>query len=79
MALQADIARAPAAAYRQHHRGARRPGRGRLRGARSAADAPEIDGVVHIGNAAGLCQRQLVRVQVTAADAYDLHAVPASG
>ncbi|MBK7729544.1 MAG: 30S ribosomal protein S12 methylthiotransferase RimO [Gammaproteobacteria bacterium] len=47
--------------------------------ARSAADAPEIDGVVHIGNAAGLASGELVRVQVTAADAYDLHAVPASG
>ena len=45
--------------------------------ARSAADAPEIDGVVHIGNAAGLASGELVRVQVTAADAYDLHAVPA--
>jgi len=47
--------------------------------ARSAADAPEIDGVVHIGNAAGLASGELVRVQVTGADAYDLHAVPASG
>ena len=45
--------------------------------ARSAADAPEIDGVVHIGNAAGIASGDLVRVKVTAADDYDLHAVPA--
>jgi ribosomal protein S12 methylthiotransferase len=42
--------------------------------ARSHADAPEIDGVVHIADAAGLQQGALVRVEVTGADDYDLHA-----
>jgi ribosomal protein S12 methylthiotransferase len=42
--------------------------------ARSHADAPEIDGVVHIADAAGLQQGSLIRVEVTGADDYDLYA-----
>jgi ribosomal protein S12 methylthiotransferase len=43
---------------------------------RSSADAPEIDGVVHISDAHGLHSGQIVRVEVRDADEYDLHAVP---
>ena len=39
---------------------------------RSIADAPEIDGVVHIANAHHLKPGDLIRGQVTAADEYDL-------
>ena len=39
---------------------------------RSIADAPEIDGVVHIANAHDLKPGDLIRGQVTAADEYDL-------
>ncbi|HTV84330.1 MAG TPA: 30S ribosomal protein S12 methylthiotransferase RimO [Dyella sp.] len=42
--------------------------------ARSAADAPEIDGVVHIANGQSLKPGQLVDVLVEAADEHDLHA-----
>jgi ribosomal protein S12 methylthiotransferase len=42
--------------------------------ARSAADAPEIDGVVRITNGAGLTVGEFAEVRVTAADAYDLTA-----
>ncbi len=42
--------------------------------ARSAADAPEIDGVVHIAPHASLQQGEFVRVGIVAADAHDLHA-----
>jgi ribosomal protein S12 methylthiotransferase len=40
---------------------------------RSAADAPEIDGVVHIRKAAGLKPGDFANVRITRADAYDLH------
>ncbi len=40
--------------------------------ARSSADAPEIDGVVHVTGAGGLRAGDLVRVVVTASDAHDL-------
>ena len=42
--------------------------------ARSAADAPEIDGVVYVDSAAPVKPGQLLRVKVTDADAYDLWA-----
>jgi ribosomal protein S12 methylthiotransferase len=42
--------------------------------ARSAADAPEIDGVVHIAGGAGLTPGDFVEVEVTGADTHDLHA-----
>ncbi|MEE2001257.1 30S ribosomal protein S12 methylthiotransferase RimO [Alkalimonas sp. MEB108] len=41
---------------------------------RSAADAPEIDGVVYLDNAADLSPGMLVQVEVTRTDAYDLWA-----
>jgi len=40
--------------------------------ARSSADAPEIDGVVHVAPAAGLKTGDFVKVRVTKADAHDL-------
>jgi ribosomal protein S12 methylthiotransferase len=43
--------------------------------ARTAADAPEIDGQLRIRNAAGLKVGDIVRVKVTAADDYDLTGV----
>jgi len=43
---------------------------------RSHADAPEIDGVVHLENARGLQPGALIEADVTAADAYDLFARP---
>jgi ribosomal protein S12 methylthiotransferase len=46
--------------------------------ARSTADAPEIDGVVHIADARGLKVGEFARVRVTAASEHDLHAVPAA-
>jgi len=42
--------------------------------ARSTADAPEIDGVVHIANAMGLRAGDFATVKVTGADAHDLAA-----
>jgi ribosomal protein S12 methylthiotransferase len=45
--------------------------------ARSSADAPEIDGVVHVAPAAGLKAGEFARVRITRADAHDLWAVPA--
>jgi ribosomal protein S12 methylthiotransferase len=42
--------------------------------ARSAADAPEIDGVVRIAGGAQLIPGELTRVEVTGADDYDLEA-----
>ncbi len=41
---------------------------------RSAADAPEIDGQVHLPDAANLSPGELVRARVLAADDYDLEA-----
>ncbi len=48
--------------------------------ARSEADAPEIDGVVHIRNAKTLRSGDWANVEITSADAYDLHArlIPAN-
>ncbi len=45
--------------------------------ARSAADAPEIDGVVRVKGARGLQAGEFARVRVTASDDHDLEAVPA--
>ena len=45
---------------------------GRRATGRSYADAPEIDGVVHIAQGAGLKPGDLVRVRVTRSDAHDL-------
>lgn len=45
--------------------------------ARSKWDAPEIDGNVIIDNAVNIKPGDLVSVQVTDSDAYDLYAVPA--
>jgi ribosomal protein S12 methylthiotransferase len=42
---------------------------------RSSADAPEIDGVVHLRGASGLQPGAIVRAQVESSDDYDLHAV----
>ena len=42
--------------------------------ARSAADAPEIDGVVHIANAKNLKVGEFVEVEIIGADAHDLWA-----
>ncbi|MGN2249822.1 30S ribosomal protein S12 methylthiotransferase RimO [Frateuria sp. GZRe14] len=42
--------------------------------ARSAADAPEIDGLVHIADGQGLKPGQFVQVMVEGADEHDLHA-----
>jgi ribosomal protein S12 methylthiotransferase len=47
---------------------------GRTALARSAADAPEIDGVVRITNGGKLKAGEFAQVQVTQADAYDLTA-----
>ena len=44
--------------------------------ARSSADAPEIDGVVHIENVEGLVSGEIIRVRVEGPDDYDLWAVP---
>jgi ribosomal protein S12 methylthiotransferase len=44
---------------------------------RSKADAPEIDGEVHLRDAGGLLQGQVVRVLVEDADDHDLFGVPA--
>jgi ribosomal protein S12 methylthiotransferase len=52
---------------------------GRTAIARSAADAPEIDGVVRIANGGKLQVGEFAQVQVTKADAYDLTArIPAA-
>ena len=40
--------------------------------ARSAADAPEIDGVVHVAPHASLKQGEFAEVRITAADTHDL-------
>jgi ribosomal protein S12 methylthiotransferase len=42
--------------------------------ARSAADAPEIDGVVRIANGGKLAVGAFARVKVTGADEHDLRA-----
>ena len=40
---------------------------------RSAADAPEIDGVVHVRDAATLSPGEFAKVRITRADVHDLH------
>jgi ribosomal protein S12 methylthiotransferase len=47
--------------------------------ARSYAEAPQIDGVIHIEAAGPLRVGQSLQVQITAADTYDLTAHPVSG
>ena len=42
--------------------------------ARTTADAPEIDGVVHVSDAEGARVGSFARVRVTSSDAHDLHA-----
>ncbi|MBI5330133.1 MAG: 30S ribosomal protein S12 methylthiotransferase RimO [Betaproteobacteria bacterium] len=44
--------------------------------ARSYADAPEIDGVVHIAQGRGLKQGDFVKVRITRSDDYDLWGKP---
>ena len=44
--------------------------------ARSYADAPEIDGLVHVETGASLAVGEFCRVEITAADEYDLYASP---
>jgi ribosomal protein S12 methylthiotransferase len=46
---------------------------------RSSADAPEIDGVVHIRDGQTLSPGEIVRVRVESADQYDLWAATESG
>jgi ribosomal protein S12 methylthiotransferase len=50
---------------------------GRIAFARSAADAPEIDGIVRVKGAKGARAGEFLRVRVTASDDHDLEAVPA--
>jgi ribosomal protein S12 methylthiotransferase len=40
---------------------------------RSSADAPEIDGVVHIRNAGGIQPGEIVQVRITRSDSHDLY------
>ena len=49
---------------------------GRRAVGRTYADAPEIDGVVHIAQGAGLKPGDLVRVRVTRSDDHDLWGMP---
>jgi ribosomal protein S12 methylthiotransferase len=44
--------------------------------ARSYADAPEIDGLVHIATREDLALGEFCRVTIDAADEYDLYATP---
>ena len=44
--------------------------------ARSAADAPEIDGLVYVRDAHGLKVGEFAKVRVEGADAFDLQAAP---
>ncbi|MBX6323600.1 MAG: 30S ribosomal protein S12 methylthiotransferase RimO [Rhodospirillaceae bacterium] len=46
---------------------------------RSTADAPEIDGRVHVSGAEGCRPGDILRVRVTGADAHDLWGVPVGG
>jgi ribosomal protein S12 methylthiotransferase len=43
---------------------------------RTSADAPEIDGVVHLADADGLMPGDLVEVEITGSDGHDLWAGP---
>ena len=42
--------------------------------ARSAADAPEIDGIVHVAGAAGVKPGEFAAVRVTRTDVHDMWA-----
>ena len=44
--------------------------------ARSAADAPEVDGCVFLNDVEGLAPGDMLKVRVTNADEYDLWAEP---
>jgi ribosomal protein S12 methylthiotransferase len=44
---------------------------------RSAADAPEIDGVVHVARARGVKPGDFIDVRITRSDEHDLHGQPA--
>ncbi len=44
--------------------------------ARSRGDAPDIDGLVYVGTRRQVAPGELIRVRVTQADDYDLHAKP---
>jgi ribosomal protein S12 methylthiotransferase len=46
--------------------------------ARTAGDAPEIDGLVHVKGAKGLKAGEFARVTITGAGTYDLEAKPAN-
>jgi ribosomal protein S12 methylthiotransferase len=43
---------------------------------RSAGDAPEIDGVVHVRKAAGATPGEFMQVRITGSDSHDLYAEP---
>ena len=45
--------------------------------ARTKADAPEVDGVVYLANAAHLKSGDIIRAKITGADHYDLYGAPA--
>lgn len=45
--------------------------------ARTEADAPEVDAVVHLENAAHLKPGDIIRAEITGADDYDLYGAPA--
>ena len=45
--------------------------------ARTQADAPEVDAVVYLENAAHLKSGDIIRAEITGADDYDLYATPA--
>jgi ribosomal protein S12 methylthiotransferase len=45
--------------------------------ARSAADAPEIDGLVYVAKARKLQAGEFAQVRITRADTHDLHGEPA--
>jgi ribosomal protein S12 methylthiotransferase len=49
---------------------------GRRAVGRTYADAPEIDGVVHIAQGAGLQLGDFVKVKITRSDDYDLWGKP---
>ena len=44
---------------------------------RTKADAPEVDGVVYLSNASHLQPGDIIRADITDADAYDLYGSPA--
>jgi ribosomal protein S12 methylthiotransferase len=77
MDVQADISagKLKARASAGIDRAGRRSGGGRAV-ARTYADAPEIDGVVHIAQGKGLKPGDFVKVQITRSDDYDLWGKP---